>query len=769
MPMTQRIISSHNELSNLKYSDAKHTDFAGTKVQNSFSKTQTFQPNIITLGAELLTNGNFATDLNGWSNPQGQWFWDHGAKGDPDAVDWFQLEQTITTVIDTYYLLSIVVENGSVGKVDVWTGFSLDSVVVDYDNGVSRTEIMFKATDTSTYVDIYAYNNGNGAFNGTVKSVSIVPVTFSDAILDFRSELGDQLSYINMTAGYAKFPTVEVSTLINSSDTIVKSHANNYIPSQTGELWNEGGALMWGGSDQTRRSVALLNNGENFAKSTSGNTFLAPQNIEIDEPSGEIGSELLINNSFDTDLSDWVNIDNVWDWDSGSAIPINSTEGYLLQDVTITGEQGYILSLTVSNHTVGDVIFSWGPAELYAKKSDDTEKLQQIIYTSNAWNGVVSASLFHTADFDGKVDEVSIKLYTFSQIPILTVGTTSGSIRGVNAFRVLADGTVEIGTLYLDKLVSQNIQFGIVSASEINVSGLITADEIQVQSIYPQTIVAPNKHNNVSEEPGELWRDDELLKWCNIGNASRTVVMIEDENVFAKWQTIDVPSVLGYSDTDYLTNGSFATDLSGWTDDDNAFTVDVGGGLIWNPSGDGSGSANIYQDVFVYRMSEVGVALGVNNQTAGNVDVYIYDGGDALLHVWSYAGDTQQLFDASRFLNSNTYRVLIHITSDFDGIVTLFFGKWIPSDQYIFRAKTVDGSQFGGNAFRVERNGFTKIDNAKVANQLILDKDTMQITGNRTITNSNDPGIAGEVCFDDEYIYRCVADNTWKRTALSTW
>lgn len=30
-------------------------------------------------------------------------------------------------------------------------------------------------------------------------------------------------------------------------------------------------------------------------------------------------------------------------------------------------------------------------------------------------------------------------------------------------------------------------------------------------------------------------------------------------------------------------------------------------------------------------------------------------------------------------------------------------------------------------------------------------------------------GVAGEVRFDNNYIYRCTATNTWKRAALSTW
>ena len=44
-----------------------------------------------------------------------------------------------------------------------------------------------------------------------------------------------------------------------------------------------------------------------------------------------------------------------------------------------------------------------------------------------------------------------------------------------------------------------------------------------------------------------------------------------------------------------------------------------------------------------------------------------------------------------------------------------------------------------------------------------------------TIRNQNPPGAAasngfrGEIRYDDNYIYVCIADNTWKRVSLSTW
>lgn len=36
-------------------------------------------------------------------------------------------------------------------------------------------------------------------------------------------------------------------------------------------------------------------------------------------------------------------------------------------------------------------------------------------------------------------------------------------------------------------------------------------------------------------------------------------------------------------------------------------------------------------------------------------------------------------------------------------------------------------------------------------------------------TDSTDPGTTGQIRYDAEYIYLCVATNTWVRSALSTW
>jgi hypothetical protein len=46
---------------------------------------------------------------------------------------------------------------------------------------------------------------------------------------------------------------------------------------------------------------------------------------------------------------------------------------------------------------------------------------------------------------------------------------------------------------------------------------------------------------------------------------------------------------------------------------------------------------------------------------------------------------------------------------------------------------------------------------------------TLNVPVSRTITLSGDTGTTGDICWDSLYIYVCIAANTWKRAAISTW
>lgn len=59
--------------------------------------------------------------------------------------------------------------------------------------------------------------------------------------------------------------------------------------------------------------------------------------------------------------------------------------------------------------------------------------------------------------------------------------------------------------------------------------------------------------------------------------------------------------------------------------------------------------------------------------------------------------------------------------------------------------------------------------NAGVTIDTCLIKDGYPHIPNHTPSAANDTGTAGQICYDASYIYMCVATDTWKRVAISTW
>lgn len=47
--------------------------------------------------------------------------------------------------------------------------------------------------------------------------------------------------------------------------------------------------------------------------------------------------------------------------------------------------------------------------------------------------------------------------------------------------------------------------------------------------------------------------------------------------------------------------------------------------------------------------------------------------------------------------------------------------------------------------------------------------DRVRVRNSKTPASAGATGIAGEICWDANYVYVCVATNTWKRSGLATW
>ena len=51
----------------------------------------------------------------------------------------------------------------------------------------------------------------------------------------------------------------------------------------------------------------------------------------------------------------------------------------------------------------------------------------------------------------------------------------------------------------------------------------------------------------------------------------------------------------------------------------------------------------------------------------------------------------------------------------------------------------------------------------------VINGTTLRIMQSATPDSSSAPGYTGQICWDANYIYVCVAPDTWQRTATTTW
>lgn len=52
---------------------------------------------------------------------------------------------------------------------------------------------------------------------------------------------------------------------------------------------------------------------------------------------------------------------------------------------------------------------------------------------------------------------------------------------------------------------------------------------------------------------------------------------------------------------------------------------------------------------------------------------------------------------------------------------------------------------------------------------LDINGDKLRLQNSKTPTSASDTGSVGDICWDSNYIYVCVSDNTWKRSSLNSW
>lgn len=76
----------------------------------------------------------------------------------------------------------------------------------------------------------------------------------------------------------------------------------------------------------------------------------------------------------------------------------------------------------------------------------------------------------------------------------------------------------------------------------------------------------------------------------------------------------------------------------------------------------------------------------------------------------------------------------------------------------------------GSNTVTIGNSSITATHFAGTATSAVVASgDTVRIVNAKTPATAGAAGTAGDVCWDADYIYVCVAANTWKRAAIATW
>ena len=251
-------------------------------------------------------------------------------------------------------------------------------------------------------------------------------------------------------------------------------------------LTGSGGKFVKVAGDETGFEYATVTPGSGAALDVE-NTFTAPQSIIVPEPNWTLGSEVLVNGDFATDLTGWVDADSAFGVSpSGGLVRAAGTgDATLTQVVELSGGSYYRLLLNVTGSTTGSISVRVIDAGLFVDQSDTLDIVSVgtsilcvlEIVASDDFNGVATLSL---------VDCIA------DRTPIFTVGTETGSEIGVGTLVVNADGHVEIVDLHTNVLRSDGFWI-----QDMYVTAIATITTIHAVSGVIDSVVS---HNTITDD-----------------------------------------------------------------------------------------------------------------------------------------------------------------------------------------------------------------------------------------------------------------------------
>ena len=158
-----------------------------------------------------------------------------------------------------------------------------------------------------------------------------------------------------------------------------------------------------------------------------------------------LGSDLVTNGAFTSDLSGWTDSGASWSWSAGTALHTPGSASTLSQNLSITSGQTYLVEITVSGRTAGSVSMTLGamPFIDYGTSSSlsaNSTFKRSLVATES---GSVALTITPTSAFDGAVDSIVVRNATLGSVTATHVLQNSDGTTGV---QMRSGGSVQWNT-----------------------------------------------------------------------------------------------------------------------------------------------------------------------------------------------------------------------------------------------------------------------------------------------------------------------------------
>lgn len=251
----------------------------------------------------------------------------------------------------------------------------------------------------------------------------------------------------NPPSQYPPEPHTHIKANITDLEQITTNPTANAIPKA-----DSNGKISLGWLDLS--NYAILNGNNTF---TGTNTFtgstafrtvsITPQTtsetpftVKSLQTTAPLGPELVQNGTFDTDQY-WT-WGTGWVWDSTNLEADHQTGNTesLTQNISVTLGNNYLITFTIRNRTTGTVSITLGDAQAYGRNSVTSfggNATYQAVVRPTA-SGSLTLSFTPTSDFNGSIDDVSVKEVLRTQPHMVVLDTNNAT-----ALEIRADNTSE--------------------------------------------------------------------------------------------------------------------------------------------------------------------------------------------------------------------------------------------------------------------------------------------------------------------------------------